>query len=404
MTTQGIKNETLLVYLLAASEFCHVLDFVIMMPLAPTFMREFSISAQQFALLVSSYSLSAALFAILVGLIADFFERKKFLLIMFTGFIAGTVFCAMAQSYPQLMTARVITGAFGGVINVAIFSILAEIVPYARRGRATGVVMSAFSMASVLGVPLGLTLALAQGSSRAPFWAIALFASAIYLLILLIFPKLKEHLKENQSFQITHTLRRYLMVFTHPTHLQSFFIVGILTFSTFSLIPFISPFAVNNLGILEEDLRLIYLVGGFFTVLSSRLIGIACDHFGVLKVFLTVGLASTLPMIGYTHLWPMPLYLILTMTTLFMMLASGRFVPTMTLVTQIPPMDQRATFMSILSSSRSFCMSCAAFLAGLFITTQPDGSLQGYPQVSYLSVSLTLLALFLFARLYQKVR
>lgn len=59
------SREQLLLIILATIQLTNVLDFVIMMPLGPQFMRHFEISPQAFGLVVSCYTFSAAVFGFL---------------------------------------------------------------------------------------------------------------------------------------------------------------------------------------------------------------------------------------------------------------------------------------------------------------------------------------------------
>ena len=95
----------------------------------------------------------------MAAFIVDRFDRKKVLVFGYIGFLLGTFLCAMAPTYFLLMAARIVSGLFSGLIGAQVLSIVADIVPYERRGRAMGWLMGAFSLASVLGVPLSLYLA-----------------------------------------------------------------------------------------------------------------------------------------------------------------------------------------------------------------------------------------------------
>ncbi len=66
----------------------------------------------------------------------------------------------------MLLAARVVTGAFGGVLGGIAMAIIGDVFPDERRGRATGILMSAFSLASVLGVPFGLFLGTSTAGTR----------------------------------------------------------------------------------------------------------------------------------------------------------------------------------------------------------------------------------------------
>src|SRR5258706_16237578 len=54
-------NERLLLLSLAAINFTTIVDFIIIMPLGPQYMRVFSISPAQFGIIVSSYAISAGI-------------------------------------------------------------------------------------------------------------------------------------------------------------------------------------------------------------------------------------------------------------------------------------------------------------------------------------------------------
>ena len=54
----------------------------------------------------------------------------------------------------------------------------------------------------------------------------------------------------------------------------------VLMFAGFSVIPFISPYMVTNVGLKETDLPYLYLFGGLATAFSSRYIGKLADRHG----------------------------------------------------------------------------------------------------------------------------
>ncbi len=157
--------ERLLLLSLAAINFTTIVDFIIIMPLGPQYMRVFSISPAQFGVIVSSYAISAGISGIAAGFFLDRFDRKRALLTLYGGFSLGTLFCALAQTYHLLVAARALAGAFGGVTGALILAIVGDVIPEHRRGAAMGLVMSAFSIANICGVPLGLILA-SSGKNR----------------------------------------------------------------------------------------------------------------------------------------------------------------------------------------------------------------------------------------------
>ncbi|MEI9807981.1 MAG: MFS transporter [Bacteroidota bacterium] len=152
------KKERIILFLLAGLNFTHILDFMIMMPLGNYLIEDLYITAFQFSILVACYSISAFFSGLVIAMFIDRFDRKKPLLLAYIGFLMGTVACGFANSYTLLLTARIVTGLFGGIIGAQVFAIVADMFTYERRGRAMGIVMGGFAAASILGVPFSLYL------------------------------------------------------------------------------------------------------------------------------------------------------------------------------------------------------------------------------------------------------
>src|SRR5437016_180248 len=157
----------LLLLILAAVQFNHIVDFTIMMPLETSYQRDLDITTHQFSLLVSVYAFSACLSGLLAASLVDRFDRKRALLFLFAGFTGGTALCAAANSFGVLLLGRAVAGAFGGILSALSLAIVGDAFPEERRGLATGVVMSSFSVATIVGVPTGLLLADLLGTRAA---------------------------------------------------------------------------------------------------------------------------------------------------------------------------------------------------------------------------------------------
>jgi predicted MFS family arabinose efflux permease len=383
-----LRKERWYVVILAAIQVAHILDFVIMMPLGPVFMRVFKISPVEFAALVSAYTFSAGIVGFLGALYADHFDRKKFLLFNFTGFIIGTFMCALAPNFAALLIARIIAGAFGGVLNACVLSLVADLIPFHRRGNAMGVVMSAFSISSIVGVPLGLYIA-TLFDWHAAFYFICIIGAIFWILSYLILPSVKVR-SEAKSFK--DNLSNFRKILTQKDYLQSFSLTSVLGFGVFMIIPFISPYMVKNVGMTEAQLPLIYFIGGMCTIVSARVIGKLCDRIGSFRVFRAVAFISIVPIFLLTNLPPVPLWTGLIVTTLFTMFGSGRFIPVMTLISAVVKPEDRGTFMSLENASRQMSAGIASQGAGLIIGSTAAGALTNYHVVGYVGIATTLTA------------
>jgi predicted MFS family arabinose efflux permease len=384
-------SERLLLLTLAAIQFTVVVDFLIVLPLGPQYMRVFNITTAQFGLIVSSYALSAGIFGIVASLFLDRLDRRPALLGMYLGFVLGTLFCALAPTYQLLVAARVIAGAFGGVSGALILAIIGDVIPDARRGAATGLVMSAFSVASIAGVPLGLVLA-SNLSWHVPFYGLAGLGAIIWLLVLRAVPKLRSHLHHATN---EHPVKRTLTVMLHRNHQMAFVFMAVLTASGFVVFPYLSNYMVANVGMTEKQLPLIYLAGGLCTIFSMNWIGRWADRTGKRRVFIIMSLCATLPILALTNLPRVPLALAIATSTVLMICMSGRMVPAMAMMTGSIEARYRGGFMSINSSVQQFSCGLAAYMSGHIIGQSSKGELTRFPVVGLISMTCILSCIYL---------
>ena len=389
----SLAKEKLYVALLAAIQFTHIVDFVVMMPLGPTLMRVMGITPIQFASLVSSYSFSAAAAGVAYGVIADRFDRKKLLVFSFVGFVIGTLSCGLTEDFEVLLTARLIAGCFGGILTGIVFAVVSDLIPFQRRGSALGIIMSAFSIASILGVPIGLAIADAFGWQKA-FWFIALFSLPVLFVSKMVFPPMADHIQKSSPLQ---DLKRFGVMLLKVDYLKPFSVILLLGMSTFMIVPFLAPFAVKNIGILESELKYLYLVGGAITVVTSRFIGKATDKFGAYRMFIIMGVLSFVPIFLYTNAQTMGLVAFLALSSFFMSTISGRVIPLMTMATEISEPQDRGTYMGLLNSIRALGSAIAPLITGAVVIETQSGSLERFPTAGYISIFITICAITLGA-------
>lgn len=386
-----LAKERIYIIILAAIQIAHILDFVIMMPLGPRFMRVFDINTTEFSTLVSAYTFSAGIVGFFGALYADHFDRKKFLLFNFTGFIIGTFMCAIAPNFAALLFARILAGAFGGILNASVLSLVADLIPFQRRGAAMGVVMSSFSIASILGIPIGLYIANAY-DWHGTFYFICILSFIFWVLSIIFLPSVKVR-KEPKSFK--ENLKNFRSIIIQKDYLQAFFLTSTLAFGIFMVIPFISPYMVKNVGLEETDLPLIYLVGGIFTIVTARIVGKLCDKKGSFKVFRVLALISLPFIIILTNLPPVAVWIAIASTTAFTMFGSARFIPAMTLISAVVKPEERGTFMSLENASRQISTGMASQIAGLIVGSTAAGNLTNFNIAGFICVGFSGAAIFI---------
>jgi predicted MFS family arabinose efflux permease len=390
--TSSLKNEKILLFTLGAVQFTNIMDFMIMMPMAPLLRETFHISPQQFGLLVSIYSIAAGISGLISAFWADKFDRKQVLFYLYLGFVIGTFSCGIAPSYYILLIARALTGIFGGILGATVLSIVADLIPYERRGAAMGTVMMAFSFAATIGVPFGLFLS-TTFSWHFPFFAVAIFGVAILLLIWKFIPSVDKHLITNQPQE--NPIHRFMSVLRNTNQLRALSLMVLMIMGQFSVVPFISMYLVANVGLSPDKVFYVYLCGGSITLLTNRFVGKLSDNYGKWEVFTLMALLSTIPLWLITNLTPMPLVLILCVSSLFFLFISGRSIPASAMISGTASAQNRGTFMSLNSFVQQIASGVAAYLAGLVVKESADGKWENYHYVGYFAIFMTIMAIFM---------
>jgi predicted MFS family arabinose efflux permease len=390
-------GEKSLLRSLSGIQFSHILDVMIIMPLAPMLMRTFALTAVQFGLLVSAYTFMAAISSIIAAMVIDRFDRRRVVLVFFAAFIVATMLCAVAPSYHLLLLARGLSGVFGGVLGSLVHVYIADCFAYEHRGRATGKITAAFSVATVLGVPFSLLLVNHTALGwRAPFIVVAALAMVFWWLAYRAIPSIPTQLRDKRW---SRTLVPMQQVLSHPNHWRAFLYMFLMMLGGFTVIPYITLYSTLNLGFPETLLPLLYLSGGAVTFFTSQWIGRLADKHGKAKVFRITAVLAMLPILGITHASNMPWWGVLCITTPFFVFVSGRFVPGMAIISSAGVPHLRGTFMGINSAVQSVGSSVATLLAGFIITINAQGQLEHYNIVGYIACAAIIATLWLVGQI-----
>jgi len=398
-------SEKRILLLLAAIQFTNIVDFMIMMPMGDILKKQLMIGPGAYGLLVSSYGLAAGLSAFLGVFYLDNLDRKRALLWAYLGFTIGTLSSAVVPNtaWPELnyllfIGTRVLTGLTGGLLGGLVMSIVGDLIPLERRGRAMGWITMSFSLASVLGVPIALILVdTFDGNWHVPFYVISSLSAVIWLMVYRRIPAMKDHLKPSTPFDRLATIKGVLA--SVPQRNALLFTV-LLVLGQFTVISFLTPYMINNVGVRQDQIKYIYIVGGLATVLSGVAIGKSVDRWGRFRMFTIFASMSCVTMLLNTHLPPVPLAVVLSIAGFFFIFISGRMIPANTIISAVVQPQQRAGFMSLNSAAQSLASGTSAIIAGLIIV-QPNefAPLEHYNAVGYIAVSFTLLALVIVRRI-----
>ena len=382
------QRERMVLWLLALIQFTVIMDFMVMMPLAPQLMRAFAIEPAAVSGAVSAYAWCAGLSGIAASTYIDRYDRKRLLLTVFALFTLSNLACAMAPGFPVLVLSRAFAGLTGGILGAIIMAIIGDLIPAERRGAATGVVMTSFSMAAVVGVPTGVMLA-AHFGWASPFYILVLCSVPIWLLAARALPALDGHLA--QRTPLAQVLPNLVALYQAPSHLRAFLLSSVNMMTGMMVIPFISPVLVNNVGLQPAEITYVYLAGGIATFFTARRIGKWSDRAGAQRVYRWLALLFILPALFMTHMPVIPLAGVMLFFPFFMVLASGRNIPMQALMTTVPAPARRGAFLSANAAIQQVGTGLGAFLGGLTLHTDAAGHIHGYGWNGWIACGLTVL-------------
>ncbi|AXI03771.1 MFS transporter [Aquirhabdus parva] len=390
MYSISTTQERSLLWLLALIQFTIIMDFMVMMPLGPQLMHAFNITPVAFATAVSMYSWCSGLSGLLAATYIDRFDRRRLLLIAYALFALSNLICALANSYELLLFARAFAGITGGMLGSVVMAIVSDVIPPQRRGAAMGIIMTAFSLAAIAGVPAGVLLG-AHFSWAAPFVLLVVLSALIWIAAIKVVPSLTEHLKENPPV-LSEVLPNLWRLFSNARHLNAFAFTFTMMASQMMVIPFISPVLVANHGVAPAQLSWIYMAGGAATFFTSRVVGRLADRYGNKRVFRIAVILSAFPILFVTHMPALPFMLIVLFFPFFMVTVSGRIIPMQALLTTVPEPAHRGAFLSANSAVQALGTGCGAWLGGLMLSNTATGQIEGYGMVGWAAVGLAVLA------------
>jgi predicted MFS family arabinose efflux permease len=391
------KYQWLVVAILALTQFTVVLDFMVMSPLGDLLMKDLQVKPYQFGIVVSSYALAAGLSGFLTAGFADRFDRKRLLIFFYSGFIIGTLFCGLAQSYEQLVMARIFTGIFGGVMSSISMAIVADLFSLQQRGRVMGFMQMGFGLSQILGIPISLYIA-SKSSWQMPFYMIVGLSILMLMAILLALKPVRAHLDKKTDRSAFHHL---LATVKNRNYRIGFMATAFMSLGGYFMMPWGSAFAVNNVGISQNELPFLFMVVGVSTFMIMPLIGILADKINKFQLFMAASLVMIASVLVYVHLGETTL-LVLIIVNIFMMGGiMARMVPSQALTSSVPELHDRGAFMSINASLQQIAGGIAAIIGGKIVWQySPSAPLMNFDLLGYVVVGVIIINIYLTRRVY----
>ena len=154
----------------------------------PDISSEFGTGLSQLGLLVTIFALVYALSTPLVTSFGNRFLRHRVLLALILIFFIGNTWTALATNFTSLLLSRILTASVAGAIISIVLVMANYIAPRHKRASLVSWVFAGFSLASIIGIPLG-TLISTTFSWHDSFWLISAITFIVLCLLFGLIPK-----------------------------------------------------------------------------------------------------------------------------------------------------------------------------------------------------------------------
>lgn len=375
--------------------FTIVVDYMMLSGLSAIVIPEFHIDSSEFGLAVAAYGICAAISSLVSIGFADRFDRKKYLLFFYAGFLVGITACGFAPSYSALVAARAFTGVFGGVVGATCLTIIADIYQLNQRGRVMGFVQMAYAAGQIGGLPLAIQIA-TFFSWKSAYYLVAILGLSICLALAWKMKPLRAHLKTGKNHR---KWSESLTVVKNIKYWKVYSNNALIVAGDGFLLTFDSIYMAENLQVELEKIPLIYLVTGSVTFVFGPLLGRLSDQFGKLKIF-SIGTVLTITsLLIYVNIGEISYVGIMALHILIFIGINARMVCSTSLGMGVPATEQRGSFMAFDSSLQQMVGALAALVAGTIVHITAEGSLERYPYLGIIITVFMLLTIFLMRQI-----
>jgi predicted MFS family arabinose efflux permease len=257
-----------------------------------------------------------------------------------------------------------------------------------------------FGLSQIVGIPLSLYIA-AEYHWQTPFYLIVGLSIGMLLAILLALKPINAHLalkREHSAFS------HLLATIKNRNYRIGFMATAFMSLGGYFMMPWGSAFAVNNVGLSQKDLPLLFMIVGISTFMIMPFIGWIADKVNKFQLFMIASLVMIGSVLVYVHLGETTLFVLIVVNIFMMGGIMARMVPSQALTTSVPEAKDRGAFMSINSSLQQMAGGVAAMIGGKIVWQySPSAPLMNFDLLGYVVIAVIIINIYLTYRVYNYV-
>ncbi len=237
--------------------------------------RSYHVPLSTVGFLVTAFAGVYAISTPIITTLTSNWNRYKLLMLLMTIFFIGNTLTAMAPTIGWLLFARIITAAVAGTIISLINLLVSIITPMDKRPMVLAWVGAGFSIASVIGVPLGTTIATLL-SWHDSFWIISGLTLIVFALLAWLTPRDTPQVKGS-------ILEQLALLKDHRVLLGIGITVAVLSLQ-YTFYTYVRPLITTVMGFSLTSLNWLLLLLGVMSIIGNEIAGVVASHNGVQKL------------------------------------------------------------------------------------------------------------------------
>ena len=234
--------------------------------------------------LVGYFAVAYAVSTPIIVLSTGRFRRFPLFCIFLLVFNVGNTLAIVAPSYEVLMMARICTAVVSGVTLSTVMTFINDIIPQQQAPRIISFVYAGFSVASVLGTPVGTLLSDAFGI-KAAFVAVELIALVVTLLLLISVPR-------SGSTDVSSSVREQLVILKDRRIILVLVMKAFGMAATYVFYVYVTPILEDAVGLSVWMVSIVLFFYGGATIVSNLGSGSLAQRYGLGKLPLMFALQA----------------------------------------------------------------------------------------------------------------